>query len=90
MLVYPGTPEHIARLLFQLRKNAISASFDGVAHRDYWTWNAIKEMSGDDSLGNPVRMVSQDDEDDVERMYQKLRGVGSLDPHEDTKASHED
>jgi hypothetical protein len=90
VLVYPGTPEHIARLLFQLRKNATSASFDGVAHRDYWTWSAIKEMSGDDSLGTPVRMVSQDEEEEVERMYQKLRGAGSLDPHEDSKASHED
>ena len=90
ILLYPGPPERIARLLFRLRKSSAAATFDGVAYRDYWTWSAIREMSGDESVGSPVRMVSQDDEEEIERMFQKLRGVGPLDPHEDSKAPHED
>ncbi len=91
LLIYPGAPERIGRLMFQLRRLANSASFDGVAYRDYWTWNAIKELSGDESAdSNPVRMVSQEDEDEIERLYQKLRGVGPLDPREDSKTPHED
>lgn len=90
VLLYPGTPERIARLLFRLRKLSTSATFDGVAYRDYWTWSAIRELSGDESVGSPVRMVSHDDEEEIERMYQKLRGVGPLDPHKDSKAPHED
>ena len=91
LLLYPGTPESIGRLMFQLRKRATGASFDGVAYRDYWTWNAIKELSGEESAAsNPVRMVSQEDEDEIERMFQKLRGVGPLDPREDSKTPHED
>lgn len=90
LLLYPGTPEGIARLLFRIRKLSTAASFDGVAYRDYWTWNTIKEMSGDESAGSPVRMVSQDDEEEIERMFQKLKGVEPLDPREDSKAPHED
>lgn len=89
VLLFPGTPEHIARLLYRLRKFSSSAVFDGVAHRDYWTWNDIKELSGNDTDASPVRMVSQDDEEEIERMFQKLKGVEPLDPHEDSKA-HED
>jgi hypothetical protein len=82
-LIFPGEPEQIARLMYQLRKNSSWAKFDGVAYRDYWTWNDIKEQSGSDSTKHsPVRMLSQDDEEEIERMYQKLKGVGRLDSRE--------
>ena len=82
-LVFPGEPEQIARLMYQLRKNSSWATFDGVAHRDYWTWNDIKEQSGTDSKDdNPVRMLSHDDEEEIERMFQKLKSVGRLDSRE--------
>ncbi len=82
-LVFPGEPEQIARLMYQLRKNSSWATFDGVAHRDYWTWNDIKEQSGADSTNdNPVRMLSHDDEEEIERMYHKLKSVGRLDSRE--------
>ena len=92
-LVFPGEPERIARLMFQLRKNSSMATFDGVAHRDYWTWNGIRELSGDNSISDqPVRMLSQTDEEEIERMYQKLKSVGRLDSRnaDSSKASHED
>jgi hypothetical protein len=79
-LIFPGDPEQIARLMYQLRKNSSWATFDGVAYRDYWTWNDIKEQSGSESKNdNPVRMISQDDEEEIERMFQKLKSVGRLD-----------
>src|SRR5579884_3337420 len=37
LLIYPGEPERIEQLVFQLRKRSEMATFDGVAHRDYWT-----------------------------------------------------
>lgn len=79
-LIFPGEPEQIARLMYQLRKNSSWAKFDGVAYRDYWTWNDIKEQNGVDSTkDDPVRMLSQDEEEEIERMYQKLKSVGRLD-----------
>lgn len=93
LLIYPGDPERIARLMFQLRKNSHLASFDGVAYRDYWTWTSLAGLNGDNpALDQPVRMLSQDDEEEIERMYQKLKTVGRLDSRstDSSKASHED
>jgi len=79
-LVYPGEPESIEQLLFQLRKNSHLASFDGVAHRDYWTWLSLNGSQTENPvLDQPVRMLSQDEEDEIERLYQKLKTVGRLD-----------
>jgi|SRR5579875_3360172 len=93
MLVFPGEPEQIARLMFQLRKNSHLASFDGVAHRDYWTWTSLTGLSGDNPvMDQPVRMLSPDEEDEIERMYQKLKTVGRIDSRasDSSKTSHED
>ncbi|MBV9613661.1 MAG: hypothetical protein JO091_14395 [Acidobacteriaceae bacterium] len=80
VLIYPGEPERIARLMFQLRKNSHLATFDGVAYRDYWTWTSLAGLGGDNpTLEQPVRMLSSDDEEEIERMYQKLKSVGHLD-----------
>jgi hypothetical protein len=66
--------------MFQLRKNSQFATFDGVAYRDYWTWLSLSGGQGDTStLDQPVRMLSPDDEDEIERLYQKLKTVGRLD-----------
>lgn len=80
VLIFPGEPDRIERLMFQLRKNSQLATFDGVAYRDYWTWLSLSGGQGDTStLDQPVRMLSPDDEDEVERLYQKLKSVGRLD-----------
>ncbi len=79
-LVFPGDPERIAKLMFHLRKHSTQATFDGVAYRDYWTWNNIKEQTGGDvTERGPVRMLSRDDEDEIERMFKRLKSVGRLD-----------
>jgi hypothetical protein len=91
VLIYPGTPERIARLMHQLRKLSKFATFDGVAYRDYWTWNDIREQSGEEPDAVPTRMVSEEEEEEIERLYQKLRGVGRFDSRkEDSKTPHED
>src|SRR5689334_625419 len=80
ILVFPGEPERIARLMFQLRKNSHLATFDGVTYRDYWTWSALAGSRGENpNVEQPVRMVSQEDEEEIERLYQKLKSVGRLD-----------
>ena len=79
LLIFPGEPERIARLLFYLRKNSQMASFDGVAYQDYWTWSSMAGTGENAPLEHPVRMVSADEEDEIERMYQKLKTVGHLD-----------
>ncbi|HEY7306721.1 MAG TPA: hypothetical protein VH601_21535 [Bryobacteraceae bacterium] len=80
VVIFPGEPDRIERLMFQLRKNSQFATFDGVAYRDYWTWVSLSGARGDTStLDQPVRMLSSDDEEEIERLYQKLKSVGRLD-----------
>ncbi|HEX7361981.1 MAG TPA: hypothetical protein VF283_15940 [Bryobacteraceae bacterium] len=84
-LVFPGEPEQIARLMFQLRKKSYLASFDGVPFRQYWAGSSV-EIAKPDSNGPPIHVVSTDDEEEIERMYQKLKSVG----HIDSKKSDEE
>ena len=80
VLVFPGEPERIKRLVYQLRKNSNLATFDGVAYRDYWTWSSLTAVRGEKAaVEQPVRMLSPEDEEEIERLYQKLKAVGRLD-----------
>jgi hypothetical protein len=92
LLIFPGEPTRIALLIAQLRKNAHLATFDGVAYRDFWTWASLTGLPGDTPvMEQPVRMLAQDEEDEIERMYQTLKTVGRLDSHADSStSSHED
>jgi hypothetical protein len=80
LLVYPGDPDRISKLLDQLRRNATLATFDGVSYKDYWTWSSMGMLKGTHPAADqPVRMISQDDEEEIERMYRQLKSVGHLD-----------
>lgn len=85
-LVYPGEAGRIARLMYQLRRNSRMATFDGVAYRDYWTWTSLGSNKTTGTVSEqPVRMVSLDDEEEIERLYQRLKTVGHLDSRSDSK-----
>jgi hypothetical protein len=92
LLIFPGEPARIAHLTALLRKNAQFASFDGVAYRDFWTWTTIAGLPGAAPvLDQPVKMVSAEEEDEIERMFQTLRTAGRLDAHADSSTTpHED
>jgi hypothetical protein len=81
LLVFPGEPERIDRLMRQLKKRSYLGSFDGVAYRDYWTWSSMAALHGESggAMEQPVRMLSAEDEDEIERMYQKLKTAGDID-----------
>ncbi len=93
VLVYPGEPESINKLMIQLRKNSHLATFDGVAHRDYWMWSSLINRSSENpTVEQPVRMLSAEEEEEIERLYQKLKSVGRLDSRgtDSSNTSHED
>jgi hypothetical protein len=93
VLVFPGDPDRIIRLTHQLRRNSYLSTFDGVAYRDYWTWANLAGPRGETPAHEqPVRMLNPEDEDEIERMYQKLKAVGHLDSRgtDSSKTSHND
>lgn len=91
LLVFPGEPERIARLMYQLRRHSYLASFDGVAYRDYWLWSSVTDSDNEaNGLGTPVRMLSTDDEQEIERIFQKLKTVGRSDSRKDDASANHD
>ena len=90
LLVFPGEPERIQKLIHQLRKNSNLATFDGVAYSDYWTWSSMNGVRGENaSVEQPVRMLSSEEEEEIERMYQRLKAVGRLDSRSDADGSND-
>jgi hypothetical protein len=89
-LIYPGEPEQIGKLMYQLRRHSNLATFDGVAYRDYWTWTSLgsNKLAGP-VAEQPVRMISHDDEEEIERLYQRLKTVGHLDGRSESKNNRE-
>ena len=105
VLIYPGEMSRVEQLVHLLRKHSHLATFDGVAYRDYWTWSSMAGLHGPKPTGalppgqkllpkplmeQPVRMLSAEEEDEIERMYQKLKTVGRLDARIDPANSDED
>jgi hypothetical protein len=80
LLVFPGDALRIARLLEMLRRNSSKSSFDGVPYRDYWAWASVTSERGENPIVEPpVRLFSNEDEEEIERLFQRLKTVGRLD-----------
>ena len=80
MLLYPGDLDSVNSLLRHLRRSARAALIDGVPYRQYWggTDPAAAEAS---ALPSPrYRLLRPEDEEEVERLYQRLKSVRHLDP----------
>lgn len=75
LMVYPGDLDACVSLLRHLRRYSRSALLDGVPYREFW--------------GEPLEqkqpppyypVLRREDEEEVERMFQRLKSVGRLDP----------
>ena len=79
VLIYPGDLDSARGLLRQLRRRSNEALIDGRPHREFWrgTLPAEPEQS---ILPSPrYRLLRQEDEAEVERLYHQLKTVGRLD-----------
>lgn len=80
LLIYPGNLDSCQALLRHLRRASRDALIDGVPYRQYWG-----EMlsSAPDAKGQAAvpryRLLRNEDEAEVERLYQRLKTVGNLD-----------
>ena len=92
MLIFPGKPERIIQLITHIRNRSFLATFDGIPYRDYHVWSNLSDSEAEQlGLDHPVPMISSEEEQEIERLYQKLKSVGHLDAarNEDSKSSHE-
>jgi hypothetical protein len=89
-VIYPGDLESATMLLRELRRHADSAMLDGVPHRDYWRLEEELHAEAEKSerpsrrsslIGDKPKypLLSPGEEDEIERMFQRLKSVGHLD-----------
>ena len=87
-LVYPGDLDSSNALLQSLRRAAHHALIDGVPYQEFWgTGDEASPMSpeGRKQLASPkYKLLLEEDEADVERLYQRLKTVGHLDSKEES------
>jgi len=76
LLIHPGDFDSSASLLRHLRRNSREALLDGVPYRQFW---------GEPPAAAPAQiapprypLLRPEDEDEVERMFQRLKSVGHL------------
>ena len=79
-LIYPGDIEACSGLLRNLRRLSRDALIDGVPYRQYW--GEVLASGGNEAAGPRYRLLRPEDEAEVERLYQRLKWVGHLDPED--------
>jgi hypothetical protein len=76
LVIYPGDLDSSASLLRYLRRYAREALLDGIPYRQFWGEPAANERK---QLPLPrYPLLRPEDEEEVERMFQRLKTVGHL------------
>jgi hypothetical protein len=90
-LLYSGDPDSSAGLLRHIRRFSRGALLDGVPYREFWGEPAAVTRTNEPAAISPSESTDQDvsiplrypvlrseDEEEVERLFQRLKSVGHL------------
>jgi hypothetical protein len=79
VLVYPGDLDSANSLLRHVRRASTEALIDGIRHAQFWG-ESLPETTPRLGLPSPrYKVVREEDEAEVERLFQLLKTVGHLD-----------
>jgi hypothetical protein len=79
-LIYPGDLDSANSLLRHLRRYSREALIDGVPYKQFWG-EALGPAPERKQLPSPkYQLLRPEDEAEVERMFQRLKTVGHIDP----------
>ncbi len=82
MLLYPGDADSSSSLLRHLRRFSREAMLDGIPYREFWGEPpaAGPKQPARTPVDAPARypLLRPEDEEEVERMFQRLKSVGHL------------
>jgi hypothetical protein len=80
LLIYPGDIDSGKSLLRHLRRCAKDALIDGIPYRQFWG-EVLSSAPERRQLPSPkYQLLRPEDQAEVERLYQRLKAVGHLDP----------
>lgn len=78
LVIYPGGMDASNSLSRHIRRNAVAALLDGKPYAEVWGDPSVPSQHR--PLPSPrYRLLTEDDEAEVERLYQRLKSVGNLD-----------
>lgn len=77
LILFPGDPDACAGLLRHLRRFSREALIDGIPYRQFWNESATAASRQLPPARYPL--LRPEDEDEVERMFQRLKSVGRID-----------
>jgi len=78
-LIYPGDSDSSVRLLRHIRRSARNALIDGVPYRQFWGEALHDEADAERGRAPRYKVLREEDETEVERLYRRLKAVGHLD-----------
>ncbi len=87
LLFYPGDLDSSNSLLRGLRRASREALIDGVPYRQFWNEPAAPATEPAPLPSPKYQLLLPEDEADVERMFQRLKTVGHLDPKKTSEES---
>jgi hypothetical protein len=79
LVVYPGGMEASNNLSRQIRRNSVAALLDGKSYTDVWGEPPPRVGERKPLPAPRYRLLNEEDEAEVERLYQRLKTVGNLD-----------
>ncbi|MCC7153355.1 MAG: DUF3093 family protein [Bryobacterales bacterium] len=79
-IIYPGDVQESGRLFHLLRQYSTQALIDGVPSVKPWEGRPKEAAPKQTIVRAKVRLMSEEDEAEIERLYQKLKIAGRLDP----------
>lgn len=80
LLIYPGDLDAANSLLRHLRRNSRLALIDGIPYRQFWGEPVVPEPERTQRPSPRYQLLRPEDEAEVERLYQRLKTVGHIDP----------
>jgi len=81
LLVHPGDPDCAGALLRHLRRYSREALLDGIPHAQFWGESPapLKQLPAP-----RYPLLRPEDEEEIERLFQRLKSVGRLDHRTDS------
>lgn len=80
LVIYPGSLDNATRLLQQVRRMSREAMIDGMPYRQFWGEPAQVSSARKVLPAPKYQLLTKEDEDEVERLFQRLKTVGHIDP----------
>ncbi len=80
VLIHPSDQDSANSLLRHLRRCSREALIDGIPYRQFWGEGLAPSVERAQLPSPRYRLLRPEDEAEVERLYQRLKTVGHLDP----------